>query len=80
VSQTTLLKLVSNGLPTVIDFFTTWCAACPSAAKKIEGLASGKYAGAQVQPLQCIQEEGEVAFVPARWGHGVINLQPSIGL
>ena len=46
----------------------------------LKHFASGKYAGAQVQPLQCIQEEGEVAFVPARWGHGVINLQPSIGL
>jgi thiol-disulfide isomerase/thioredoxin len=39
-SRTTLFKLMSNGLPTVIDFFTTWCKACPDAAKKLEALTS----------------------------------------
>jgi len=60
-TETTLLKLTSNGLPTVIDFFTTWCAACPAAAKKIEGLAAGEYAGRCNFVIACLEGEDGVS-------------------
>ena len=28
----------------------------------------------------CIQEEGDALYVPAGWGHAVINLETSIGV
>ena len=31
-------------------------------------------------PLQCMQYEGDVIFVPRDWGHGVINTQSTIGV
>jgi thiol-disulfide isomerase/thioredoxin len=69
VSQTTLRKLTSNGLPTVIDFFTTWCAACPTAAKKIEGLATGEYAERCNFVIACL--EGEDGVLDFAKQHGI---------
>ena len=31
------------------------------------------------QPLECVQEQGDLIFVPDFWGHGVLNLAESIG-
>jgi ribonucleoside-diphosphate reductase subunit M2 len=67
-SRTTLFKLMSNGLPTVIDFFTTWCKACPDAAKKLEALTS-KYAGRANFLVVCLEgEDGVVDFAKT---HGI---------
>ena len=35
---------------------------------------------ADKQPLEVTQEAGDLLFVPGGWGHGVFNLQESIGL
>ena len=32
------------------------------------------------RPLEVTQEAGDLLFVPNGWGHGVLNLQESIGL
>ena len=29
--------------------------------------------------LECVQEQGDVIYVPELWGHGVVNLEESIG-
>eukprot|EP00746_Dinoflagellata_sp_MGD_P074000 gnl/MRDRNA2_/MRDRNA2_29952_c0_seq1.p1 gnl/MRDRNA2_/MRDRNA2_29952_c0~~gnl/MRDRNA2_/MRDRNA2_29952_c0_seq1.p1 ORF type:complete len:569 (+),score=118.79 gnl/MRDRNA2_/MRDRNA2_29952_c0_seq1:85-1707(+) len=68
-SETTLRKLTSNGLPTVIDFFTTWCASCPAAAKKIESLATGEYAGRCNFVIACL--EGENGVLDFAKQHGI---------
>jgi ribonucleoside-diphosphate reductase subunit M2 len=71
VSRTSLFKLMSNGLPTVIDFFTTWCKACPAAAKKLEALASSEYAGRANFLIVCLEgEDGVMDFVKM---HGIEN-------
>ena len=31
-------------------------------------------------PLQCMQYEGDVIYVPGDWGHGVLNVQSTIGV
>ena len=28
----------------------------------------------------CIQEAGEIMYVPHRWGHEIFNLEPSVGV
>jgi len=69
VETTTLRELTSNGLPTVLDFFTTWCAACPAAAKKIEAIASGSHAGRSNFILVSLEgEDGVLEFAKA---HGI---------
>jgi hypothetical protein len=30
-------------------------------------------------PLECTQEAGDVLYVPRSWGHGVLNLETSVG-
>jgi len=54
VKQSTLHELMSNGLPMVLDLFTTWCKACPEAAKKVEALA-GKYPGQCNFVIACLE-------------------------
>jgi len=68
-SQTSLVKLMSNGLPVVIDFFTTWCKACPAAAKKVEALAAGEYAGQCNFIVACL--EGEDGVIDFAKQHGI---------
>lgn len=29
--------------------------------------------------LECVQQPGEAIFVPQAWGHGVLNIETSIG-
>jgi hypothetical protein len=29
--------------------------------------------------LRCVQRAGTVAYVPSHWGHGVMNLQETVG-
>ena len=31
-------------------------------------------------PYHCVQEAGDVLYVPADWGHAVLNLRPTIGV
>jgi len=69
ISRTTLHKLTSNGLPTVIDFFTTWCGACPTAAKKVEALATGDYARKCNFIIACL--EGEDGVLDFAKQHGI---------
>merc|ERR1740117_1013605 len=69
LSRTTLSKLTSNGLPTVIDFFTTWCKACPTAAKKVEALATGEYAQRCNFIIACL--EGEAGVLDFAKQHGI---------
>lgn len=33
----------------------------------------------QDKPLACVQEAGDVVFVPDLWGHAVLNLDEAIG-
>jgi thiol-disulfide isomerase/thioredoxin len=45
-STTSFGAVRKNGLPTVIDFYTSWCKAYPETAKKIDAMAKDpKYAG-----------------------------------
>jgi oxalate decarboxylase/phosphoglucose isomerase-like protein (cupin superfamily) len=34
---------------------------------------------AEDSPMECVQEAGDVIFVPRHWGHAVLNLQTTIG-
>lgn len=34
---------------------------------------------AERAPLTCVQEAGDVMFVPRAWGHGVLNLATTVG-
>ena len=34
----------------------------------------------QEPPLECVQEAGDVLYVPCDWGHGVLNLEASVGV
>ena len=38
-----------------------------------------KLAG-RAKPLECMQQAGDVLFVPQHWGHGTFNVQESVGL
>jgi ribonucleoside-diphosphate reductase subunit M2 len=69
VRQTTLHELMSNGLPTVIDLFTTWCQACPAAAQKVENLATGQYKGKCNFIIACL--EGPDGVLDFAKQHGV---------
>ena len=31
-------------------------------------------------PLECVQEAGEVIFIPAGWHHATLNLDTSVGM
>jgi hypothetical protein len=33
-----------------------------------------------IKPLECVQNAGEVLFVPTGWLHAVLNMEDSIGL
>jgi len=35
---------------------------------------------ASKRPMECEQRAGDIIFVPSLWGHGVINLEESVGL
>jgi thiol-disulfide isomerase/thioredoxin len=52
--RTTLRALQPAGLPVVVDFFAPWCKACPAAAKHLDALASGEYAGRCLFLLVCV--------------------------
>jgi len=41
--------------------------------------ASARDAPAVPPPLQCVQEAGDVLYVPRGWGHAVLNLRTSVG-
>ena len=30
--------------------------------------------------IECVQRAGDVLYVPRGWGHGVLNLAPSVGV
>jgi ribonucleotide reductase beta subunit family protein with ferritin-like domain len=44
-SRPTTLRELRNGLPIVLDFFAPWCKACPAAARELDIMAGGEYAG-----------------------------------
>jgi len=58
------------GQPSVLDFFAPWCATCPAAARRLEELAAGEYAGRCLFLLVCVdgEEEAARAFASA---HGI---------
>ena len=31
------------------------------------------------QVLECVQQPGDVVYVPDHWGHAVLNVEPSVG-
>ncbi len=31
-------------------------------------------------PLECVQETGDLVYIPDMWGHSVLNLADSIGI
>jgi len=59
VTRTSLQALRPVGQPAVLDFFAPWCKSCPAAAKQLEGLASGDYAGQCLFLLVCVDGEEE---------------------
>lgn len=36
--------------------------------------------GRRAPPLECVQEAGDIMYVPTDWGHGVLNLETSVGV
>merc|ERR1712224_869088 len=68
--STTLQALRVAGQPSVLDFFAPWCATCPAAARRLEELAAGEYAGRCLFLLVCVdgEEEAARAFASA---HGI---------
>jgi hypothetical protein len=32
------------------------------------------------KPLQCMQHAGDIIYVPRDWGHGVLNVQSTVGV
>eukprot|EP01047_Picozoa_sp_COSAG01_P137803 COSAG01_NODE_68368_length_264_cov_0.660606_1_plen_60_part_01 len=40
----------------------------------------GRYPRLRSRALECVQRAGEVLFVPTNWYHGIINLEPSVGI
>ena len=32
------------------------------------------------RPLECVQEAGDMLFVPAGWAHSTLNIETSIGV
>ena len=30
--------------------------------------------------VECVQEAGELLYVPTNWYHGILNLAPSVGI
>ena len=45
--------------------------------KKIDGKPPNPYAPYM---RSCVQEAGDLIYVPHRWGHATFNLEPSIGI
>ena len=45
----------------------------------VQQLQAGLQAGGQAEPLQCLQEPGDLIYVPRGWGHAVLNLNTSVG-
>ena len=39
-----------------------------------------EYPRLAVRPYEVVQEAGDVVFVPAGWGHAVLNLEPSVAV
>ena len=48
-------------------------------ADVLPGLAKGAIGAGGAEVVQCVQRAGEALFVPAGWGHAVLNMKPSIG-
>ena len=47
--------------------------------KNITTSSTSSFWGPNSRPLTCIQEAGDVIYVPHGWGHGVLNLETVIG-
>lgn len=46
----------------------------------LEWLRRGQNGTSLPPPIECIQQAGDVLFVPRLWGHGTINLGESVGV
>lgn len=55
----------------------TFYAATPAATFAEQVVPKLKGANA---PLQCVQQPGDLVYVPARWGHTTLNLGPTVGV
>jgi hypothetical protein len=51
----------------------------PYTASMVNWLAVDK-SRLPIPPLECVQESGEILFVPEGWLHATINLQDSVGI
>jgi hypothetical protein len=44
------------------------------------GVVGSSGSSAHGRPLRCVQQSGDIMFVPDLWGHAVVNHQPSIAV
>jgi hypothetical protein len=50
-----------------------------SSSSSEEAAARGGGAEDPIAPLECVQEAGDVLFVPTLWGHATLNERQAIG-
>lgn len=41
---------------------------------------AAEYPNLKLRPFEVIQEPGDIVWVPAGWGHAVLNLEPSVAV
>jgi len=69
-STKTCLSDFKRNQSVLIDFFAPWCASCPTAAKKLQDLATGKHGETCKFLLMCVDGDAEEAAAWAKQ-HGV---------
>ena len=57
-----------------------WVSEFDAAKRKKRSSSDSAFVGPVEGFSQCVQEAGDIVFVPSGWHHAVMNLQPSVGI